>query len=232
MSVRVVSFLMVFLGVAFVALLTGETVAGEPASVSRDGAPAGDGASVSCTRWFNCDAESPNYTGYCCRCCRNTKGVKQWECKGTPTGGALGEVPLAGTIPAGEAIISGIVTRECILKSDDGLAYAVAGEKAEELHRNMGRKIEVKGTVQEAEGKVTIDVETYALMPAGSVAVGEGSQTESGSGSCKAWRNCSALPPTFTGTCCRECEDAEGRVRWNCRVFSFDEYFNLAEWLE
>ena len=39
----------------------------------------------------------------------------------------------------------------------------------------MGKKIEIKGTVQEAEGKVTIDVDAYELMGYGAAVSDEAS---------------------------------------------------------
>jgi hypothetical protein len=231
MSVRFFYLLGVFFAIVSIAVVQGQSAAGEPTGVTQAGARVGDTLDT-CTPWMNCDARSPNYTGYCCRCCRDAEGRKSWECKGKPIGSEERDAPDAGNIAVGEATISGIVTRECILKADDGLAYTVAGEKAEELRRNMGKKIEVKGTVQEEQGKILIDVEAYELMPSGTAAMDQETRSEREFASCKGWRNCSPLPPTFTGTCCRECEDTEGRERWDCRVFSQDEYFDLAEWLE
>lgn len=223
------------LTILFAALFGGHTNAGEEplaGSPAKGGSGGGGDAFVSCTAWMNCDAGSPNYTGQCCRCCRDQTGRKEWYCKRVSAEAEAQGVELAGDVPEGEAVISGIVTRECILEADDGKAYAVAGERAEELRRNMGKKIEVKGTVAEAQGKVTVDVKTYELMFSGDPRGGARSQTGRHLGSCTAWKNCLTQPPTFTGTCCRRCEDEHGREVWDCRVFSDGEYFDLAEWLD
>jgi hypothetical protein len=113
-----------------------------------------------------------------------------------------------------------------MLEADDGRAYAVAGDKAEELASNMGRKIEVKGTVQDVQGRVAINVEAYELMGP------EPAAAEDTVRSCTEWKNCNSRPPTFTGTCCRQCEDEAGEKLWDCKVISPAEYFNLAEWLD
>jgi hypothetical protein len=216
------------LAVAIVFLLAGQIPAGEAdtsGKVSPEGVVEADDGAVTCTGWLNCNEESPNYTGYCCRCCRSERGGKRWHCKRkSPDGDQLG-ASVVGQAVAGVTTVSGIVTRESILKADDGRTFAVAGEKAEELRRNMGKMIEVKGTVEEEQGKVTIDVETYELISSGSAI-----KQDDPFVSCAEWANCSTLPPTFTGTCCRQCVDTEGGKNWDCRVFSAGEYFDLAEW--
>jgi len=221
------------LAVAIVCLLAGHSHAGEATKtgeVSPKGVVETDDALASCTEWLNCNEESPNYTGFCCRCCRDKNRKKRWECKRESPEGEEPDNLVAEADAVGEARISGIVTRECILKADDGRAFAVAGEKAEELRRNMGRKLEVKGTVQEEQGKVTIDVETYELMLTGSATTAHGTGKSDRFVSCSEWANCSTMPPTFTGTCCRECMDRKGEKIWDCEVFSTGEYFDLAEW--
>jgi hypothetical protein len=235
MKAKVVFLMGTCLTIVFALLLGGQTNAGEE-DLGGDPAAAGSArvgdAFVSCTPWMNCDAGSPNYTGQCCRCCRDGTGRKEWYCKRVSAEGEPRDVLPAGDVPAGEAVISGIVTRECILEADDGKAYAVAGERAEELRRNMGKKIEVKGTVAEAQGKVTVDVKTYELMFSEDPRGGARSPAGRHLGSCTAWKNCRPQPPTFTGTCCRRCEAKGGGEVWDCRVFSDGEYFDLAEWLQ
>jgi len=221
------------LTVAIVCLLAGQLNAGEaPTSgeVSPEGVLEADDAFVTCTGWFNCNEESPNYTGYCCRCCRGKNSGKRWHCKRKSSGGEQLDASVVDNAVVGEATISGIVTRESILKADDGRAFAVAGEKAEELRRNMGKKIEVKGTVQEEQGKVTIDVETYELMLSGDAAAAAETKADDPFVSCTGWMNCSTQPPTYTGTCCRQCVDTKGGKIWDCEMFSAGEYFDLAEW--
>lgn len=207
-----------------VALLAAPLSGGEATSLRQGPMGADNPSSESCTGWLNCDARSPNFTGICCRCCTDKAGNREWECRDAFAETTQRPSMLVGQPPDGEATLAGIVTREGLLQAEDGLAYAVAGEKAGELHRNMGRRVEVKGTVEEVQGRVTIEVEAYELVVAG----GPGVATY---GSCTEWMNCDSRPPTFTGTCCRECKDETGATLWDCRVFSPDEHFNLAEWL-
>jgi len=200
-------------GFLFVALLSGPLAAGEA-----------DYDFVSCAGWANCSTESPNYTGICCRPCRERERGTIWDClrvhdETEHLGGSSG-----GPLPSGEATITGIVTKEGVLQADQGHEYTVAGDQAVELQHNMGKKIEVKGTVQEAEGKVTIDVDAYELMGYGQAVAVEAS------GSCADWLNCDSRAPTFTGTCCRKCAEESGEKLWDCKVFSEGEHFDLAEW--
>jgi hypothetical protein len=181
---------------------------------------------VSCAPWTNCNTESPNYTGICCRPCRERSRGTIWDCERVRDERVRFGTGSAEGLLAGEATVTGIITREGLLQADQGPEYAVAGEKAGELQSNMGKKIEVKGTVQEAEGKITIDVDAYELLGAGSPA------TAQTSGSCAQWLNCDSRAPTFTGTCCRQCKDAAGAKFWDCRVFSEGEHFDLAEWTD
>jgi len=213
MTGKIACSLGVSFGFLFIVLLSGPLAAGE-ADVDSD----------SCSAWVNCSTESPNYTGICCRTCGGPEREIDWDCRRV---GAERE-RLGGSsavqLPAGEATITGIVTKEGVLQTDKGREYAVAGVNANELQQNMGKKIEVKGTVQEAEGKVTIDVDAYQLMGYGPAVDVEAS------GSCGNWLNCDSRAPTFTGTCCRQCKDATGEKLWECNVFSVGEYFDLAEW--
>ena len=166
-----------------VALICGQVAAGEA-----------DYDFVSCQSWSNCSTESPNYTGICCRPCKLRDGKTMWDCKRVGAERESLGSPSAGQLPTGEATITGIVTKEGVLQADRGHAYAVSGTQANELRHNMGKRIEVKGTVQEAEGKITIDVDAYELMGYGAAA------DEDESGSCAGWQNCDSRAPTFTGT--------------------------------
>ena len=213
MARKVVCSLGVSLGFLIAASLFGQLSAGEA-----------DQDFLSCAGWVNCSTESPNYTGICCRPCRDRERRTVWDCQRVHDEmERLGE-PSAGRLSSGEATITGIVTKEGVLQADQGQEYMVAGAKADELQHNMGKKIEVKGTVQEAEGNVTIDVDAYELMGFGDAKAVEAS------GSCAEWLNCDSRAPTFTGTCCRRCPDAKGGERWDCKVFSEGEHFDLAEW--
>ena len=179
---------------------------------------------VSCGAWANCSTESPNYTGICCRPCKDREKGTVWDCwrvhdEVEPLGGPTGKQPTAGV-----ATLTGIVTQEGVLQADQGREYAVSGKKAGEFQSNIGKKIEVKGTLQEAEGKVTIDVDAYELMGF------EDTQAAAPTDTCSGWVNCDSRAPTFTGTCCRRCANADGGERWDCKVFSEGEHFDLAEW--
>jgi hypothetical protein len=221
------------LAIAFVTLLAGHVIAGEltdPAEVSLESALEAQDRFVSCTGWLNCSPASPNYTGICCRSCTDERGKKGWDCKRQLAIGEKPAVSFAGPVPAGEATVTGIVTHEGFLMAYDGQEYVLTGDQSERLQRNMGKEIEVKGTVKEKQGKVTIDVEAYELMLFGDAREGGASKARDAFVSCGAWENCSPLPPTFTGTCCRQCNNKEGAELWDCQVTSAGEYFNLAEW--
>jgi hypothetical protein len=126
--------------------------------------------------------------------------------------------------------VSGIVTHEGFLMAFDGLEYALAGDQSAKLKRNMGKELEIKGTVKEEQGKVTIDVEAYELGVLRDAGEGGASEAEDVFTSCGAWQNCNSLPPTFTGTCCRQCGNEEGKTLWDCQMLSVGEHFDLAEW--
>ena len=200
-------------GFLFVVLLSGPLTAEEA-----------DYDFVSCAGWANCNTESPNYTGICCRPCRERGRGRMWDCQRVHDETERLGGPSAEQLPTGEATITGIVTKEGVLQADQGHEYAVAGAHAVDLQHNMGKKIEVKGTVQEAEGKVTIDVDAYELIGYGATVTAEPSD------SCASWLNCDSRAPTFTGTCCRQCAEEAGEKIWDCKVFSEGEHFDLAEW--
>ena len=213
MTRKIVCSLGFSFGFLFVVLLSGPLNAGEA-----------DYNFVSCAGWANCSTESPNYTGICCRPCTERERGKMWDCQRVNDETERLGGPSAERLAAGEATITGIVTKEGILQADQGHEYAVAGVRAVDLQHNMGKKIEVKGTVQEAEGKVTIDVDAYELIGYGAAAAVEASD------SCANWLNCDSRAPTFTGTCCRQCTEETGEMLWDCKVFSEGEHFDLAEW--
>ena len=182
-------------------------------------------ALVSCNQWMNCDTESPNYTGVCCRTCKNAASQTIWDCKDV-TASADRSPSKAGEVRTGEATLTGIVTAEGILKADDGNKYKIAGTKlqVDELQRNMGKRVEVTGTVQESKGKVSVEVASYKSMHQGDAG------GPAAIGSCGGWMNCDQRPPNFTGTCCRQCDDNQGAKVWDCKVFSEGEHFDTAEW--
>ena len=51
----------------------------EEAAAQGKGAP--EAEFVSCNPWMNCDTESPNYTGVCCRTCKDAASQTIWDCK-------------------------------------------------------------------------------------------------------------------------------------------------------
>ena len=219
--------------IAFIGLLAGHVSAGELSDtdrVSLESTLEAHDQFVSCTGWLNCNPASPNYTGLCCRSCTDERGRKGWDCKKKLATEERGGVSSARPLPAGAATVAGIVTREGFLMAYDGQEYALVGHQSERLQRNMGKEIEIKGTVKEEQGKVTIDVEAYEFMLLADARGGGTYKPGDRLASCGAWENCSSLPPTFTGTCCRQCSDKEGGELWDCQVFSVGEHFDLAEW--
>lgn len=181
---------------------------------------------LSCNKWMNCDTQSPNYTGVCCRTCKDARGQVDWDCKEVSPEGNLRDASDAGSVAAGEATLTGIVTAEGVLKADDGHKYKIAGTKlqVDELQRNMGKRVEVKGTVQETKGKGSLEVASYKSMHLGDAG------GPAAIGACGGWMNCDQRPPNFTGTCCRQCDDKQGANVWDCKVFSEGEHFDTAEW--
>ena len=67
-------------------------------------------ALLSCNKWMNCDAESPNFTGVCCRTCKDARGQVEWDCKGASAQSDLRDASDAGQVATGEATLTGIVT--------------------------------------------------------------------------------------------------------------------------
>ena len=176
MTKKIACSLGVPVGFVLVALLYGQVAAGDAGYDF-----------VSCAGWSNCSTESPNYTGICCRPCKERERGAMWDCRRVGAERQTLGGPSAGQLPAGETTITGIVTKEGVLQADQGHEYAVSGAQAAELQHNMGKRIEVKGTVQESEGKVTIDVDAYELMGYGAAAAVEAA------GSCGDWQNCDAV---------------------------------------
>jgi hypothetical protein len=213
-----VLFVGVVLAVVFVTPLVGQVVAEES-----------QGELLACSEWLNCDKASPNYSGLCCRHCKNALGQTIWNCSEFAAQGNRPEAAQAGKTVTGETSLTGIVTLEGFLSDKDDRVYEIAGRRAESIQGNIGKEIEVKGTVQETGGKVRIDVDSYKLAPRDEV-IGEKSQAAVTG--CKAWQNCNTMPPNYTGTCCRECKDKEGAPVWDCKVFSEKDHFDVAEWVK
>ena len=73
---------------------------------------------------------------------------------------------LAGTaaLLAAEVTITGTISGEGIV-ADDGQVYAVAeNDKGEELMELVNKKVQVTGTVEEAEGKKVITITDFKVI--------------------------------------------------------------------
>jgi hypothetical protein len=68
--------------------------------------------------------------------------------------------------PADEVTIRGIVfSSECLIRTPDGQEYAIAiDEMGVDLLREDRREVEVRGAVEEIEGKKVINVEKYTVV--------------------------------------------------------------------
>jgi hypothetical protein len=198
---------------------------GQPEAV--EGEPKAEEALASCGGWLNCNSESPNFTGVCCRVCKNTEQETVWDCKPLSTEDENRGASAAADVPLGERTLTGIVTAEGLLKVDDGRNYRIAGTKlkTDELKENLGKKVQIKGGVKEGNGKATIEVESYNLVYSEIAAPDEDDLS-----SCMAWLNCDRRPPNYTGTCCRQCQDGQGEKVWDCQVFSGREHFDGTVW--
>ena len=216
------------LTIALVAFFAGRVAAAE---AGGEASKAGE-TLVSCTNWLNCNTLAPNYTGFCCRTCKDAGGQIHWRCEKFAAQSERPDASTSGHTASGEATFTGIVTMEGILNEQDRQVYAVAGNRADRIQRNIGKEIEVKGTVQETEGKVTIDVASYKLMPAEEATAEAAKEAGQKLASCTDWQNCNSLAPNYTGTCCRQCKDEQGAGLWDCKVFSAEDHFDMAEWAD
>ena len=72
---------------------------------------------------------------------------------------------IAGTALAGETMVSGKVTADNQLLSDDGQVYEVADtENGNRLLEQMEKKVAVKGTVAEKDGMKMITVTSFKVL--------------------------------------------------------------------
>ena len=65
------------LAVVFVTFITGQPDAMEEAQLAKNasqGEPKVEDTLQACNKWVNCNSESPNFTGLCCRTCKDRKG--------------------------------------------------------------------------------------------------------------------------------------------------------------
>jgi hypothetical protein len=77
----------------------------------------------------------------------------------------VGILLIAGTGLAGETVVSGKVTADHQLLSDDGQVYEVSDtENGNQLLEQMEKKVAVKGTVAERDGKKTINVTSFEIL--------------------------------------------------------------------
>lgn len=72
---------------------------------------------------------------------------------------------MAGPCLAADTVVSGKVTAENQLLSDDGQVYEVADtENGSKLLEHMDEKVAVKGTVAEKDGMKTITVTSFKII--------------------------------------------------------------------
>ena len=68
-------------------------------------------------------------------------------------------------IAAESMTIVGTINEDGVLVDEGGALYMLGeDEKGEEVAENAGKKVEVKGTVEESDGTKTIAVESYKVM--------------------------------------------------------------------
>lgn len=75
-------------------------------------------------------------------------------------------VSLASQAVAKEDWFTGKITKEGQFVTDQGQNYTLTGKEAPEALKNVDKRIEIKGTVMEKEGKKTLEVEKYKMAPA------------------------------------------------------------------
>ena len=73
---------------------------------------------------------------------------------------------LGAVVGAEEMTITGTVNAEGQLEADDGQTYTIStdNEMGKDLTSAVDKKVEVKGTVSEAEGKRVIEVTSYEVQ--------------------------------------------------------------------
>jgi hypothetical protein len=70
-----------------------------------------------------------------------------------------------GTALAGDVTITGEVNEDYQIVADNGVVYDVAAtEKGDDLTANVGKKVEVQGTLQEEEGTKIITVMGFKVL--------------------------------------------------------------------
>ena len=71
-----------------------------------------------------------------------------------------------GAAIAGESMtIVGTINDDGVLVDEGGTLYMLGeDDKSEEVAENSGKKVEVKGTVEESDGTKTIAIESYKVM--------------------------------------------------------------------
>ncbi len=68
-------------------------------------------------------------------------------------------------IAAEESVIVGTITEDNQIVDQDGQAYMIKQNKqADDIIEFVGKKVQIKGTVLEADGKKTIEIVSYELI--------------------------------------------------------------------
>jgi hypothetical protein len=72
----------------------------------------------------------------------------------------------ASTVAAADiaSTITGKVTEAGTLETDSGKEYKLSGQAANELLKNVGKSVEIKGTVMDKPGEMTIEVQSFKLI--------------------------------------------------------------------
>jgi hypothetical protein len=72
----------------------------------------------------------------------------------------------ASTVAAADvaSTITGKVTESGTLETDSGKEYKLSGQAANELMKNVGKSVEIKGTIMDKPGEMTIEVESFKLI--------------------------------------------------------------------
>ena len=71
----------------------------------------------------------------------------------------------AVAIAADESVIVGVITEDNQIVDQDGQAYTIKQNKqGDDIIEFVGKKVQVKGTVLETDGKKTIEITSYELI--------------------------------------------------------------------
>jgi len=70
-----------------------------------------------------------------------------------------------GTFGSNTRVITGKVTENLTIVTDDGSEYTAIGSKAAGLMDNIGKEVEIRGNVVESTGRRHLEVEEYTVSP-------------------------------------------------------------------